>query len=526
MTLLQRRGLLLLCLALALPAVATAAPPWETRDQIICRASSGVGFSYWWGGGCWCQSGCSPNWACDPGGCSGSCPSCSHWGSYGADCSGFTSKTWQVPSSQATNYCDHGPYVAASYTSSSSYWSVISRSSALKADAFASSSHVLVYESGDPWGWLWAYEARGCSYGIVHNSRTCSNSYSAARRINISDCECSPGAVETVGCGNCGTQSRTCSPDCHWGGWSSCAGQGPCSPGASEIQACCDCGAQSRSCGGNCQWGGWGGCAGPDPAGGNNVCDTGEFGPCADGRERCVEGCLDCVRIYDPVAELCDTVDNDCNGAVDDGHPTEMGDPPPAYAARLEDGSYPASLEPGEDGLVWVEFANVGTEIWRYGDVFLGSVTAAQGSPSAFYLEGVWPAWNVAAVLEDDVPPGAAGFLSFDIGVPQEPGAQISEPFQLMAPGGEPMLCPWTDITLQVAVGGPPVVSPSGMEGAKTDAPAEAGGCTCQTWGPSRGTLPGSALGLALVLAWARRPRWRGRSARRCRAARGTQLCV
>ena len=200
------RGRLLLAVAALLAVASVAAPslanpPSNTREELICRAQSGVGFSYYWGGGCWCASGCSPDFSCSPGSCSGNCPSCTHSGTYGADCSGFVTKVWQVPSAIAVNSCGHGPYVAASYTSSSSYWSVIDRSSAEAGDAMAYSGHVLIYESGDPWGYMWAYEASGCAVGIVHNNRSCSNSYNAARRINISSGECSPGETDSQDCG-------------------------------------------------------------------------------------------------------------------------------------------------------------------------------------------------------------------------------------------------------------------------------------------------------------------------------------
>ena len=309
-------------------APASAAPPTETREDILCRATSGVGFSYHWGGACWCAAGCSPDFSCDPGSCSGSCPSCTHYGTYGADCSGFTNKCWQVPDPSDLTYCSHGPYVSGSMTVNGSYWTVIDRSQAQLMDAFASSSHILLYESGDPWGYIWAYEAKGCSYGIVHNERTCSASYAVAQRTNLIAGECTPGQVETQGCGNCGTQSRTCDASYYWGAWGACTGEGPCSPNAYEEEACCDlgggytmCGTHGRTCGGDCQWGGWGTCSGPDPNGGNNVCWTGECGICNEGRERCDQGCVVCSRINDPVTEICDHIDNDCDCDTDEGLP-------------------------------------------------------------------------------------------------------------------------------------------------------------------------------------------------------------
>ncbi len=50
-------------------------------------------------------------------------------------------------------------------------------------------------------------------------------------------------------------------------------------------------------------------------------CDTGERGPCWQGRKRCVEGDLQCVGVVDPLDETCDGVDNDCDGEADEGRP-------------------------------------------------------------------------------------------------------------------------------------------------------------------------------------------------------------
>lgn len=153
------------------------------RDNAVTRAKQGVGFSYWWGHGRWLASGVTSS---TKGSCTGNCPSCSHGGSYGADCSGYVAKIWQVPSSNSNVATDSHPYSTLSFVGSNSQWSTVSRSNVIKGDALVyntnGAGHIFLYESGDGWGSMWAYEARGCSYGIVHNLRTASSSFKAIRR--------------------------------------------------------------------------------------------------------------------------------------------------------------------------------------------------------------------------------------------------------------------------------------------------------------------------------------------------------
>ena len=58
-----------------------------------------------------------------------------------------------------------------------------------------------------------------------------------------------------------------------------------------------------------------------DNPSGENECDTGEPGICTDGTTACVDGEVRCVRNHSPEAEICDGLDNDCDGQTDQGNP-------------------------------------------------------------------------------------------------------------------------------------------------------------------------------------------------------------
>lgn len=157
-----------------------------SRDGIINICKAYVGFSYWWGGAAF------PNpWDNPQGEPKGKCYSATysgHSGSYGSDCSGFAGKVWQLPSALPFPKNLH-PYSTYNFYYNKTHWSHISRSSALRADGLvyrsSSGGHIVIYEKGDPWGSLWTYEARGCSWGVVHNLRTLSSSYKARRRDGV-----------------------------------------------------------------------------------------------------------------------------------------------------------------------------------------------------------------------------------------------------------------------------------------------------------------------------------------------------
>lgn len=152
-----------------------------SRDGIIQIANAGVGFSYWWGGGRFADGAAH-------GACYGSCPDCDHSGSYGGDCSGYAAKVWKLPEAMPMNVNKH-PFSTYHFRNQSNHWSSVSRANVLRADALVynqdGKGHIFIYEKGDPWGSMWAFEARGCSYGVVHNVRTAGSAYRGIRRDGI-----------------------------------------------------------------------------------------------------------------------------------------------------------------------------------------------------------------------------------------------------------------------------------------------------------------------------------------------------
>ncbi|PIR04262.1 MAG: hypothetical protein COV59_03710 [Candidatus Magasanikbacteria bacterium CG11_big_fil_rev_8_21_14_0_20_39_34] len=119
-------------------------------------------------------------------------------------------------------------------------------------------------------------------------------------------------------CGACGHQCpvpANTSPLCVSGGCSFA-----CRPGFSDIN-----GVPEDGCERNCVPSGPEVCDGVDNDCngqvdedlGGGACQTGELGPCVSGTNQCRNGVLVCVRNVNPSPEVCDGVDNDCDGDTD-----------------------------------------------------------------------------------------------------------------------------------------------------------------------------------------------------------------
>ena len=90
--------------------------------SVIARAKLGVGYSYYWGHGSWRSDGQQP------GSCMGNCGACTHMGPYGADCSGFVAKCWQIPSPSPLT-TDLHPYSTYNFFNDTTHWAPPPRAS-------------------------------------------------------------------------------------------------------------------------------------------------------------------------------------------------------------------------------------------------------------------------------------------------------------------------------------------------------------------------------------------------------------
>jgi hypothetical protein len=200
---------------------------------------------------------------------------------------------------------------------------------------------------------------------------------------------------------------------------------------------------------------------------------------------RCIHGCKECRRIYEPVPEMCDDIDNDCNCEEDDGSPDRMGPTPPRWGALLTDFSAPARLGEEEIATVWVEFRNMGSETWRPGEVWLVSTSAMGGEPSPLYAAGGWLSWQIAAQVDDYVRPGESAVIELSVQAADLSLPEVADEFQLVLPDGREVKCPESSVSFSV------LITRSVVEEGEDDPPARpdaggpagtqqlTGGCSC-----------------------------------------------
>jgi hypothetical protein len=109
---------------------------------------------------------------------------------------------------------------------------------------------------------------------------------------------CYGGAPGTLGVGLCGAGTQTCVA----GQWAACTGE--------VVPSAESCNGQDDDCDGAIDQG--------NPQGGAS-CSTGALGACAAGTVTCAAGALGCQALASPQPESCNGVDDDCDGATDEG---------------------------------------------------------------------------------------------------------------------------------------------------------------------------------------------------------------
>lgn len=327
---------------------------------------------------------------------------------------------------------------------------------------------------------------------------------------------CSPGKTHTARCERCGTRTRTCIASGVWGDWGPCTGQGECEAGASESRNCCDCGTQTRTCSSSCKWSDYSECSGPDPAGGTIACETGEPGPCNPGTQRCIKGCITCKRTYEPQPEICDDIDNDCSGEVDDGEPKQMSEPPPMFASEVLDSGFPALMHYGERGEAWMVLRNEGQNTWNNGQFWLEAESTWTGARSPLYDSSQWPAFNVAAWLDQAVEPGDTVVVRIPLlasELPKVSDGWYREAFHLVSTQGVVVKCPSARLAVNIRAissksrdgGVPSIGSDAAADVTGDDSPdgsALTGGCCAINPGHHRTQTPWwlMAAGIAITV--------------------------
>ena len=147
-----------------------------------------------------------------------------------------------------------------------------------------------------------------CQGSVTPATETCNGIDDDCNGIVDDGCPCQPGETQdcytgpagTVNVGECASGTQACDN----GAWAACAGQ------VLPVDEICN--KKDDNCDGAVDEG--------NPGGGDG-CDTGKLGACAAGILTCTGGQAVCKQVVQPSPEKCNGVDDDCDGNVDEGNP-------------------------------------------------------------------------------------------------------------------------------------------------------------------------------------------------------------
>ncbi|HMY14793.1 MAG TPA: putative metal-binding motif-containing protein, partial [Polyangium sp.] len=225
--------------------------------------------------------------ACEPLGISGPPPgqggAAGQGGEAGAGGAGGKGGTGGASSSGASSSSSSSSGASSSSSSSSGASSSSSGASSSSSGASSSSGGSSSSSSGSG--------ASSSGGGGAGGSGVCTDGQTQA---------CYSGPIGTAGIGACTSGTETCIN----GAWSTCIGE--------VIPSAETCDGIDNDCNGVIDEG--------NPGGGA-ACITGQPGICGPGTAMCLSGTITCHANNSPSPETCDKIDNDCDGVIDNGNP-------------------------------------------------------------------------------------------------------------------------------------------------------------------------------------------------------------